>query len=154
MDRDLSKDLFSPQKIGNYKKFSASGKMTVTVIIGVGGEPCNPELLYVIPLERIDEIVSCNCPIVGFLCQSRSLDASLFLRTESQKEKVFTLDEKRKEYANAYKPWRREDDEQLLALCSEGKNIKELSLFFKRNEGAIRSRIKKLSENGLPLFYQ
>lgn len=154
LDRDLSKDIFSSQKLGNYKTFSASRKMPVTVIIGVGGEPCNPELLYVIPLERIDDIVSNNNSIVGFLCQSRSLDASLFLRKESPKEKAYTLDDKRKEYANAYKPWRREDDEQLLALCSEGKNVKELSQFFKRNEGAIRSRIKKLSENGLPLFYQ
>ena len=154
MDRDLSKDIFSSQKLGNYKTFSASRKMPVTVIIGVGGEPCNPELLYVIPLERIDDIVSNNNSIVGFLCQSRSLDASLFLRKESPKEKAYTLDDKRKEYANAYKPWRREDDEQLLALCSEGKNVKELSQFFIRNEGAIRSRIKKLSENGLPLFYQ
>lgn len=45
---------------------------------------------------------------------------------------------------NAYLPWSSEDDEQLEILYYCGKNVKELSEIFGRNEGAIRSRIKKL----------
>src|SRR5690606_20276377 len=45
---------------------------------------------------------------------------------------------------NAYLPWKTEDDEKLEILYYSGKKIKELGEIFERNEGAIRSRIKKL----------
>ena len=45
---------------------------------------------------------------------------------------------------NAYEKWTIEDDEKLEILFCEGKKVKELSEIFKRNNGAIRSRIKKL----------
>lgn len=54
------------------------------------------------------------------------------------------------QFSNAYKPWSTKDDEILFKLHNENKSIKELMLIFKRNEGAIRSRIKKLicNDNG------
>ena len=58
-------------------------------------------------------------------------------------------------YAKAYAKWTREEDSELLELYSKGWSIKELVNKFERNEGAIRSRIKKLTmeqqdnENGL-----
>ncbi|ASS50560.1 MAG: hypothetical protein A3D31_13430 [Candidatus Fluviicola riflensis] len=45
---------------------------------------------------------------------------------------------------NAYEKWTIEDDEKLETLFCEGKKVTELSEIFKRNDGAIRSRIKKL----------
>lgn len=36
--------------IANYTKFSEVRKIPVTIVFGVGGEPCAPESLYVIPL--------------------------------------------------------------------------------------------------------
>ena len=54
------------------------------------------------------------------------------------------MEEKRKHHSNAYKSWTPADDEQLIAFYEEGKDTKELSSIFKRNEGAIRSRLKKL----------
>jgi len=52
--------------------------------------------------------------------------------------------EKRTQHANAYKPWSADDDCQLMILYHENRSIAELSSIFKRNKGAIRSRIKKL----------
>ena len=58
-------------------------------------------------------------------------------------------------YAKAYAKWTPEEDSELLELYSKGWSIKELVNKFERNEGAIRSRIKKLTmeqqdnENGL-----
>ena len=145
LSQDLSKDLFPIKRIENYKRFSEARKMPVTIVLGVGGEPCYPELLYVIPLERITSVVSGNQSIVAFLCASRSFEASQFVIQEDKlKEKVYTMEEKREQHPNAYKPWSKDDDEQLLFLVKEKKSIKELSLIFKRNEGAIRSRINKL----------
>lgn len=49
-------------------------------------------------------------------------------------------------HPNAYAPWTQEDDYKLVQLHSEGKTIQELMQIFSRNEGAIKSRLKKLTE--------
>lgn len=48
-------------------------------------------------------------------------------------------------YANAYAKWTPKEDAELLELLHKGMSIKELVKKFERNEGAIRSRIKKLT---------
>jgi transketolase len=53
------------------------------------------------------------------------------------------LDHMRAEYPNAYKPWKRIEDETLLNQWASGKKIKELSKLLGRHEGSIRSRLKK-----------
>jgi hypothetical protein len=45
---------------------------------------------------------------------------------------------------NAYKKWTQDEDYQLIALYQQGFSIFNLMIEFKRNEGAIKSRIKKL----------
>jgi hypothetical protein len=59
-------------------------------------------------------------------------------------EKTYTKSEKQLVNQNAYEKWSDEDDTKLEKLFYDGKNILELSELLKRNEGAIRSRIKKL----------
>lgn len=48
------------------------------------------------------------------------------------------------DHKNAYQPWSKSDDEKLEILYFAGKTTEELSVYFKRNKGAIQSRIKKL----------
>lgn len=74
-------------------------------------------------------------------------DNSKSIETVSQKTSLFksySLEEKRKEYKNAYFKWTKEDDERLGALFCSGTSIMELSEIFGRNYGAIHSRLKKL----------
>ena len=145
LSRDWSKDVFPTRKIENYKHFSEVRHMPVTIVLGVGGEPSNPELLYIIPLDRIISVISGVQSIVDYLHPLLSFDVSMFLQQEEKpQKKTYTFNEKREQYFNAYKPWCAKDDEQLITLYNEKKSIKELMVIFKRNEGAIRSRIKKL----------
>ena len=65
-------------------------------------------------------------------------------KKRTAKEKAYNLRENRKKYPNAYKPWSTNDDKFLVTLHYKGRSIKELMSIFKRNEGAIQSRIKKL----------
>lgn len=58
--------------------------------------------------------------------------------------KSYTFDEIRKTHRKAYEPWTDEEDNRLELLYCEGKSIIELTEYFGRNNGAIRSRIKKL----------
>ena len=119
--------------------------MSVTIILGVGGEPCNPGLLYKIPLNDIVPIISGNLLLANYLLPASSFDVSMFLRQEENtKEKAYNLRENRKQFPNAHKPWSTDDDKLLVTLHYEGRSIKELMSIFKRNEGAIQSRIKKL----------
>lgn len=148
LKRDISKDLFPASTIDNYKKFSDARNIPVTIILGVGGEPSNPELMYRISLETITSIISGAAPVSAFLIPARTFDASTFVRQKLSAEKTYTIEEKRKHYSNAYKPWTVADDELLFTLHKEGKSIKELSYSFQRNEGAIQSRIKKLLDIG------
>ena len=145
LSRDWCQDLFPTRRIENYKHFSEVRHMPVTIILGVGGEPCNPEFLYKIPLEEIDSITSGNQPIVDYLYPLMSFNISMFLpQEEKPKDKAYTLNEKRKQFPNAYKPWSTEDDKLLVTLYYENRSIKELLSIFKRNEGAIHSRLQKL----------
>ena len=92
LSRDLSKDLFPIKRIDNYKHFSEVRHMSVTIILGVGGEPCNPELLYKIPLNDIVPIISGNLLLANYLLPASSFDVSMFLRQEENtKEKAYNL---------------------------------------------------------------
>lgn len=59
-------------------------------------------------------------------------------------DNTYTKAKKQQEHKNAYERWSTEDNEKLELLFCQGKTIKELSVIFARNEGAIESRIKKL----------
>jgi ATP-dependent exoDNAse (exonuclease V) alpha subunit len=51
----------------------------------------------------------------------------------------------REKYPNAYRPWKKEDDEKLIKVFTAGKEIdlKELTQTFGRHPGSIRERLKK-----------
>ena len=49
-------------------------------------------------------------------------------------------------YSKAYAQWTKEEDQKLIELFSKGETIEELCKIFARNKGAIKSRIKKLSQ--------
>jgi len=53
------------------------------------------------------------------------------------------LDNMRAKYPNAYKPWKRIEDETLLNQWASEKSIKQLAKLLGRHEGSIRSRLKK-----------
>jgi hypothetical protein len=53
------------------------------------------------------------------------------------------LDEMRKEFPNAYKPWSDTDDKKLVKEFSNGKTIPELSKLLGRHKGSIKVRLEK-----------
>jgi ATP-dependent exoDNAse (exonuclease V) alpha subunit len=53
------------------------------------------------------------------------------------------LDKMRKDYPNAYKPWKEIEDKTLLDAWGSGKTVKEMSKKLGRHEGSVRARLKK-----------
>ena len=72
-------------------------------------------------------------------------DETTIQQNKATKVRIYTVEDKRKQDANAYKPWTDEDDKKLIELHNAGMNAKDLSECFKRNKGATRSRLKKLT---------
>lgn len=54
------------------------------------------------------------------------------------------LEDQRAKYAQAYQPWTTQDDDKLVTLYRAGADLAQLMTYFKRNRGAINSRLKKL----------
>lgn len=79
LNSDIEKDLFSADKLSIYQQFADERKIPVFVVLGVGGEPCQPELLYVIPLNEIPSIIDKSISIVKF---QRPSTESLFMAEE------------------------------------------------------------------------
>jgi len=52
----MTKPLISPEQIARYQEYSVEKKQDVFIILGVGGEPSMPELLYIIPLDLFLEV--------------------------------------------------------------------------------------------------
>ncbi|MGI8979827.1 MAG: DUF3276 family protein [Pirellulaceae bacterium] len=61
-----------------------------------------------------------------------------------EKPKAYSLDDIRQTHHRAYRPWTEEEDKMLLARFEADCPIGDLAAFFEREEGAIRSRLKKL----------
>lgn len=60
------------------------------------------------------------------------------------KRKAYSVDAIREKHPQAYEPWTSQEDERLKTRFVEGFAIAELARVFKRQEGAIRSRLQKL----------
>ncbi|MCY3544536.1 MAG: DNA helicase RecQ [Chloroflexi bacterium] len=63
---------------------------------------------------------------------------------DSDESKSYSMEEIRQEYPSAYEKWTQEDDDELKRLHDEGLSVSELAKRFRRNHGAIRSRLRKL----------
>lgn len=50
----------------------------------------------------------------------------------------------KKEHKEAFKPWSRNDDDELINLFFDGIPVGEIAIKLKRTKGAIRARIRKM----------
>ena len=66
-------------------------------------------------------------------------------KKEQEKENMSYIEQQRLKHSKAYVQWTEDEDKKLIELHAIGKTIEELCKIFERNEGAIKSRIKKLS---------
>ena len=67
-----------------------------------------------------------------------------FAEASSLDKPISYMDQQKQLHPNAYAKWSQEDDALLLEMHLRGASIKEMMTRFERNEGAIRSRLKKL----------
>lgn len=77
-----------------------------------------------------------------------SFDAIELPIEENHSDKELSyIDKQKRLHANAYAPWSNEEESTLSFLYRQGKTVKELAIILQRNEGSIRSRLRKLGLN-------
>lgn len=67
-----------------------------------------------------------------------------FTNAFSLDKPISYMEQQKQLHPNAYAKWSQEDDALLVEMHKQGASLKEMMKRFERNEGAIRSRIKKL----------
>ncbi|MBQ7635423.1 MAG: hypothetical protein IJS89_07620 [Bacteroidaceae bacterium] len=67
LHRNMRKKLFTAGQVEKYRAFEKCRGIQVTIVLGIGGEPCNPEKLYIIPLKDIDKVSNNSIPIANYL---------------------------------------------------------------------------------------
>ena len=65
---------------------------------------------------------------------------------KKEQENMSYIEQQRLKHSKAYVQWTEDEDKKLIELHAMGKTIEELCKIFERNEGSIKSRIKKLSQ--------
>lgn len=63
---------------------------------------------------------------------------------QNSPQKAYSIKNIQKNYARAYTPWTKDDDEKLRQRYNQGTTINDLVKEFQRQPGGIRSRLKKL----------
>ena len=84
------------------------------------------------------------CYRIPLSMTSQSFNYIEEINGQKAKNKSYSIEEMQTIDVNAYKKWTSDDDKQLKKLYCKQISIKELSETFGRNQGAIKSRIKKL----------
>jgi ATP-dependent DNA helicase PIF1 len=60
------------------------------------------------------------------------------------------LEKMREKHPNAYKPWKKLDDNRLMLLWEKSKSLSDMSTSLGRHEGSIKARLTKLLEREMP----
>lgn len=142
MPKDISKELLPPDRVALFVKYSRENKLPVFLLLGIGGLPSDPDLLYLVPVKE-------NLLATDLLNEEIKADQltdsieSLFPKPKPPKNN-YILQEKAK-HASAYARWNDTDDSRLKQLYLEGKTVKELMAIFDRNRGGITYRLRKLN---------
>ena len=140
MPNDISKELLPPDRVALFAKYSQKNKLPVFLLLGIGGLPSDPDLLYLVPVK---ENLSAT-DILNEEIKADQLTDSIESRFPKPPKNNHILQEKAK-HANAYARWNDTDDSRLKQLYLEGKTVRELMAIFDRNRGGITSRLRKLN---------
>jgi hypothetical protein len=74
---------FPTKQIEKYLDFSAVRQIPVTIVLGIGGEPSAPNVLYIIPLEELQSIICHPNSIEDFRHTSESMNILQFIRQKT-----------------------------------------------------------------------
>lgn len=140
LPKDIEKELLPAERMASFQQFSAERHMPVYSLLGIGGLPNEPAVLYFTCLDKEFSLKTWPNSIIPSKESMLEKIESLFTTTAPTNY----MERQKALYTNAYKPWSKDEDELLTKLYLEGLPVKELMTLFQRNRGGITSRLRKL----------
>ena len=133
MPTDIEKELLPADRMSTFSQYSNKKRLPVYLLLGIGGFPSNPDVLFLAPLAKELTIETLS---KGIVRPNNLLEAitQLFLKSKTIKNT----------YPNHGAPWRKEDDEKLTELYRISTAIPDLMAIFGRSRSGIISRIRKI----------
>ncbi len=134
MPKDISKELLPPARVALFERYSKERRMPIFLLLGIGGLPCDPDLLLLAPM---DDNLSINALNKSHVQPEHLLDHILTSLSKSKSIKDM--------HPNHGAPWRKEDDQRLSELYKRQTSIPDLMALFGRSRGGITYRLRKLN---------
>lgn len=112
-------ELFDTSKMEEYRQYANERNARMLYVPGVGGQPCAPEDVCLVPIEAVNAINESPAalnryrgtqPEAPLLSDSPELRPLLSPDAVHGKNEHRTMAEIRRQYANAYRQWTQEDD--------------------------------------------
>lgn len=133
MPKDISKELLPPARVALFERYSKERRMPIFLLLGIGGLPCDPDLLL---MEPLGSKLTLGTLSKSHVSPERLLEYILnsFSKHKRMKDKP----------TNHGAPWYDEDDQRLVGLYKSGASIPDLMAIFGRSHSGITSRLRKL----------
>ena len=141
MPKDISKELMPPSRAALFEKYAIKHRMPVFLLLGIGGLPSDPDVLYVSRLDMPDSVDSIYKNVTT---PAKLLDSITDLLTNSKPCLPDYKVQSRHTYPKAYAPWKKDEDAILIELFRQRKPLDEMSVICQRSPKGVAARLCRL----------
>jgi len=141
MPKDINKELMPPSRAALFEKFAKEHHMPVFILLGIGGLPSDPDVLYVSRLDMPDSVDSIYKNVTT---PAKLLDNITDLLTKSNPCLLDYKVQSRLTYPKAYAPWKKDEDAILIELFRQRKPLDEMSVICQRSPKGVAARLCRL----------
>ncbi len=141
MPEDLSKELLPPARAALFERYAKERRMPVFLLLGIGGLPSDPDLLYLSQLDMPDSVASISNNAIN---PANLLDHITTLLTNTKPHFPNYVTQSRLTHPKAYSPWKKDEDAILIELFRQRKPIREMSVICQRSPEGIAARLCRL----------
>lgn len=141
MPKDICKELLPPARAALFEKYAKERRMPVFLLLGIGGLPSDPDLLYLSQLDMPDSIASISNNAIS---PAKLLDHITTLLTNTKPHFPSYVTKSRLTHPKAYSPWKKDEDAILIELFRQRKPIREMSVICQRSPEGIAARLCRL----------
>lgn len=141
MPKDISKELMPPARVALFEKYATEHRMPVFLLLGIGGLPSDPNVLYVSQLDMPDSVASIYKNVTT---PAKLLDSITDLLTNSKPCLPDYKVQSRLTYPKAYAPWKKDEDAILIELFRQRKPLDEMSVICQRSPKGVATRLCRL----------
>lgn len=141
LPKDISKELLPPARAALFEKYAKERRMPVFLLLGIGGLPSDPDVLYLSQLNMPESIASISNNSIS---PANLLDSITNLLTNYKPCLPYYVVQSRITHPKAYLPWKKDEDAILIELFRQRKPIREMSVICQRSPEGIAARLCRL----------